>query len=32
MIEDMATQATTIRYERIKSAAPSPTPTPKPRR
>jgi hypothetical protein len=32
MVEDMSTQATTIRYERIKSAAPSPTPTPKPRR
>src|SRR6202162_2915891 len=32
MIEDMSTQATTIRYERIKSAAPSPSPTPKPRR
>jgi hypothetical protein len=32
MVEDMSTQATTIRYERIKSAAPSPSPTPKPRR
>lgn len=32
MIEDMSTQATTVRYERIKSAAPSPTPTPKPHR
>ena len=32
MTEDMSTQATTIRYERIKSAAPSPTPTPRPRR
>jgi hypothetical protein len=32
MKEDMSTQATTIRYERIKSAAPSPSPTPKPRR
>ena len=32
MVEDMATQNTTIRYERIKSAAPSPTPTPKPHR
>jgi hypothetical protein len=32
MKEDMSTQATTVRYERIKSAAPSPTPTPKPHR
>ncbi len=32
MTEDMSTQATTIRYERIKSAAPIPTPTPRPRR
>ena len=32
MVEDMSTQATTIRYERIKSPAPTPTPTPKPHR
>ena len=32
MTENMSTQNTTIRYERIKSAAPSPTPTPKPHR
>jgi hypothetical protein len=31
MVENMSTKATTIRYERIKSAAPSPTPTPRPR-
>src|SRR4029077_11349454 len=31
MTEDMSTQATTIRYERIKVTAPTPTPTPKPK-
>jgi hypothetical protein len=31
MRENMSTQATTIRYERIKAAAPIPTPTPRPK-
>ena len=32
VVEDMPTQKTAIRYERVKSAAPSPTPTPEPHR